>query len=41
LRERAEEMVERSKEILATQKEQIAAAVDAGKDAYREKVKAH
>jgi gas vesicle protein len=41
LRERAEELLERSKDILSRQKEQIAAAVDAGKEAYeRERAKA-
>jgi gas vesicle protein len=41
LRERAEDLLERSKEIMAKQKDQISAAVDAGKDAYqREKSKA-
>jgi len=41
LRERAEDLIERSKEIMAKQKDSISAAVDAGKDAYvREKSKA-
>lgn len=41
LRERAEDLIERSKEIMARQKGSISAAVDAGKDAYqREKSKA-
>jgi gas vesicle protein len=41
LRERAEDLLERSKEIMAKQKDQISAAVDAGKEAYqREKSKA-
>jgi gas vesicle protein len=41
LRERAEDLLERSKEIMAKQKDQITAAVDAGKEAYqREKSKA-
>ena len=43
LRERAEEMIERSKEIMSRQKEGISSAVsgavEAGKEAYREKVK--
>ncbi|HWQ02867.1 MAG TPA: YtxH domain-containing protein [Candidatus Nitrosotenuis sp.] len=42
LRERAEEMVERGKEFVSSQKEQVSAALDAGKEAYqREKSKAH
>lgn len=42
LRERADDLVERGKEVLHRQKEQVAAAVEAGKDAYeREKAKAH
>ncbi|MGB2888136.1 MAG: YtxH domain-containing protein [Candidatus Acidiferrales bacterium] len=41
LRERAEDLLERSKEIMAKQKDQLSAAVDAGKEAYqREKSKA-
>ena len=40
LRERAEDLIERSKEIMARQKDSITAAVDAGKEAYREKAKA-
>jgi gas vesicle protein len=41
LRERAEDLIERSKEIMARQKDSISAAVDAGKDAYvKEKSKA-
>ncbi len=41
LRERAEELLERSKDVVGRQKEQIAAAVEAGKEAYqREKTKA-
>lgn len=41
LRERAEDLIERSKEIMARQKDSISAAVEAGKDAYtREKSKA-
>ena len=40
LRERAEDFVEHSKEVVGRQKEQIAAAVEAGKEAYqREKAK--
>jgi len=42
LRERAEELLERSKDVVEQQKGQIAAAVEAGKEAYqREKSKAH
>jgi gas vesicle protein len=41
LRERAEDLLERSKEIMSRQRDSITAAVDAGKDAYtREKSKA-
>jgi gas vesicle protein len=41
LRERAEDLIERSKEIMSRQRDSITAAVDAGKDAYtREKSKA-
>ena len=41
LRERAEDLIERSKDIAKNQKESISAAVDAGRDAYqREKAKA-
>ena len=41
LRERAEDLVERSKSVAARQKESISAAVDAGREAYqREKAKA-
>ncbi len=41
LRERAEDLIERSKEIMSRQKDSIGAAVEAGKDAYqREKAKA-
>src|ERR1700758_4746594 len=41
LRERAEDLIERSKEIMSKQKDSLTAAVDAGKDAYtREKSKA-
>src|ERR1700734_444642 len=34
LRERAEDLIQRSKEIMDRQKEGVAAAVEAGKDAY-------
>jgi len=41
LRERAEDLVERSKSAASRQKESLSAAVDAGRDAYqREKAKA-
>lgn len=41
LRERAEDLIERSKEIMSKQRDSINAAVEAGKDAYtREKSKA-
>src|SRR5579871_1297766 len=41
LRERAEDLVERGKSVAARQKDTLAAAVDAGRDAYmREKSKA-
>jgi gas vesicle protein len=40
LRERAEDLIERSKEIMDRQKEGVAAAVEAGKDAYRREAKA-
>ena len=41
LRERAEDIVERSKQAASRQKESLNAAVDAGRDAYqREKAKA-
>jgi len=41
LRERAEDLVERSKSAAARQKENLSAAVDAGREAYqREKAKA-
>jgi gas vesicle protein len=40
LRERADDLVERGKQVAAKQKESISAAVDAGRDAYqREKSK--
>jgi gas vesicle protein len=35
LRERAEEIYERGKEVVEHQKEQIASAIEAGKDAYQ------
>jgi gas vesicle protein len=35
LRERAEDLVERGKEVVTQKKEQIAAAVDAGREAYQ------
>jgi gas vesicle protein len=41
LRERAEDLVERSKQVASRQKETLSAAVDAGREAYqREKAKA-
>jgi gas vesicle protein len=40
LRDSATEIVDRSKQALARQKEQLAAAVEAGKSAYREKTEA-
>jgi gas vesicle protein len=41
LRERAEDLMERSKQAASRQKETLSAAVDAGRDAYqREKAKA-
>jgi gas vesicle protein len=41
LRERAEDLVERSKNVATRQKETLSAAVDAGREAYqREKAKA-
>jgi gas vesicle protein len=44
LRERAEDLIERSKEIMARQKDAVrdtvTGAVEAGKEAYREKAKA-
>ncbi len=41
LRERADDLIERSKEIMSRQKDSISAAVEAGKDAYqKEKAKA-
>ncbi len=42
LRERAEETVERGKEMIADTNQQIATAIDAGREVYRrEKSKAH
>src|SRR5882762_4591496 len=42
LRERAEDTVERGKEMVTQTKEQIATAIDAGRETYsREKSKAH
>lgn len=38
LRDNAEELVEKGKVAIKTQKEQLASAVDAGKQAYRESV---
>ncbi|MFZ0634120.1 MAG: YtxH domain-containing protein [Candidatus Acidiferrales bacterium] len=40
LRDRADDLIERSKEIMARQKESVTSAVEAGKEAYREKAKA-
>jgi gas vesicle protein len=41
LRERAEDLVERSKQVTSRQKESLSAAVEAGREAYnREKAKA-
>ena len=41
LRERADDLIERSKEVATRQKESISAAVEAGREAYqREKAKA-
>ena len=41
LRERADDLIERSKEVATRQKESLTAAVDAGREAYqREKAKA-
>jgi gas vesicle protein len=39
LRERAEDLIERSKEILAKQKDAISSAVEAGKETYRKESK--
>ena len=40
LRERAEDLIERSTEIMARQKDGVSAAVEAGKDAYKREAKA-
>ena len=40
LRESATDLVDKSKQAIARQKEQLAAAMEAGKSAYREKVDA-
>lgn len=40
LTERAEDLVQRGKEVVTQTKEQIAAAVDAGRETYKEKSKA-
>ena len=40
LRERAEDLIERSKEIMAKQKDAISTAVDAGKETYKRESKA-
>lgn len=40
LREQVEGLVERGKETVAKQKDQVAAAIEAGKQAYREEKKA-
>ncbi len=39
LRERAEDLIERSKEIMAKQKEAITSAVEAGKETYKRESK--
>ncbi len=39
LRERAEDLIERSKEIMAWQKDAISTAVDAGKETYKREAK--
>jgi gas vesicle protein len=39
LRERAEDLIERSKEIMAKQKDAISSAVDAGKETYKRESK--
>jgi gas vesicle protein len=41
LREQAEDVVERGKETVAKQKDQLSAAIEAGKQAYREEKKTH
>jgi len=40
LRERAEDLIERGKEIMARQKDAISTAVDAGKETYKREAKA-
>jgi gas vesicle protein len=40
LRERAEDLIERSKEIMARQKDALSTAVEAGKDTYKRESKA-
>jgi gas vesicle protein len=40
LRERADDLIERSKEIMAKQKDAISSAVEAGKEAYKRETKA-
>jgi gas vesicle protein len=40
LRERAEDLIERSKEIMSKQKADISSAVDAGKETYKREAKA-
>jgi gas vesicle protein len=39
LRERAEDLIERSKEIMARQKDAVSSAVEAGKETYRRESK--
>jgi gas vesicle protein len=39
LRERAEDLIERSKEIMAKQKDALSSAVDAGKETYKRESK--
>ena len=39
LRERAEDLIERSKEIMARQKDAISSAVEAGKETYKREAK--
>ncbi len=40
LRERAEDLIERSKEIMSKQKDALTSAVEAGKETYRRETKA-
>jgi gas vesicle protein len=40
LRERAEDLIERSKEIMSKQRDDITSAVDAGKETYKREAKA-